>query len=185
MKIVRAVGSALAALALAGAAVAQDQDPRGPRSGGGPAGGPSGGPGGGGPGGPPPIERMLERLGLSEDQKAAVHAVHEKHVGTIRPLADAARQAHEAFQKALDTQPADATKIGELAISMNAAQKKFDAARKAEMDEIKAILTPEQRERLEQALQRGPGGPAGRGPGGPGGPGGPSGSRPDGPPGER
>ncbi len=116
----------------------------------------------------------MERLGLSEDQKAAVHAVVEKDQDTMRPLGEAARQAHEAFQKALDTEPADATKVGQLALAMNAAQKKFDAARKAEMEKIKALLTPEQRERLEQALQRGPG----RGPGGPGGPVGPQ--RPDG-----
>lgn len=143
-------GAALVALALGGVAGAQDQEPRGPRA-------------GGGPGGPPPLERMMERLGLSEDQKAAVHAVVEKDQDTMRPLGDAARQAHEAFQKALDAEPADATTVGQLALAMNAAQKKFDAARKAEMEKIKAILTPDQRERLEQALQRGPG----RGPGGP------------------
>jgi Spy/CpxP family protein refolding chaperone len=123
---------------------------------------------------------MFERLGLTDDQKAAVHAVREKNAEGLRPLGEAARRAHEAFQKALDTEPADATKVGQLAVAMNAAQKKFDAARKAEMDEIKAILTPEQREKLDQAAQRGPGRP----PGGPGGAGGgePRGPRPDGPP---
>jgi len=149
----------LVALALSGVAGAQGQEPRGPRS-------------GGGPGGPSPIERMMERLGLSEDQRAAVHAVIEKDRETMRPLGEAARQAHEAFQKALDAEAPDATQVGQLALAMNAAQKKLDAARKAEMEKIKAILTPEQRERLEQAMQRGPG----RGPG-PGGS-----SRPDGPP---
>ena len=146
-------GAALVALAMVGVAGAQDQEPRGPRP-------------GGGSGGAPPLERMMERLGLSEDQKAAVHAVVEKDQDTIRPLGDAARQAHEAFQKALDSGSTDAAAIGALAIAMNTAQKKFDAARKAEMEKIKAILTPEQREQLEQAMQRG----QGRGPGGPGGP---------------
>lgn len=156
---------ALCALSLSGLAGAQEQEPRGPRS-------------GGGPGGPPPMERMMERLGLSEDQKAAVHAVREKNKDSVRPLGEAARRAHEGFQAALDAVPADATRIGQLALTMNAAQKKFDTARKAEMDEIKAILTPEQREKLEQAVQRGPGGPGRTG--GPGG--GPGGPRPDGPP---
>ena len=121
------------------------------------------GPGPGRPGGPPPMERMMDRLGLTDDQKAAVHAVHEKNQDTMRPLGDAARQAHEAFQKALDGEAPDATKVGQLALAMSAAEKKFDAARKAEADEIKAILTPEQREKFEQAAQRGPG----RRPGGP------------------
>jgi Spy/CpxP family protein refolding chaperone len=111
---------------------------------------------------------MLDRLGLSDDQKAAVEAVHEKNKDSMRPLGEAARQAHDAFQKALDGDAPDATKVGQLALTMSAAQKKLDAARKAEMDEIKAILTPDQAQKLEQAAQRGPG----RGPGGP---------RPDGP----
>jgi Spy/CpxP family protein refolding chaperone len=156
-------GAALCALAWGGVAGAQEQ--RGPRP--------------DGPGGQPPMERMMERLGLSEDQKAAVHAVIEKDQDTMRPLADAARGAHDAFQKALDAPSPDATKVGQLAIAMNTAQKKFDSARKAEMEKIKEILTPEQQERLEQAMQRG----FGRGPGGPGGPGGQGGpQRPDGPP---
>jgi periplasmic protein CpxP/Spy len=146
-------GAALVALALSGVAGAQDQESRGQRQ-------------GGGPGGTPPLERMMERLGLSDDQKAAVHAVIEKDQDTMRPLGDAARQAHEAFQKALDGGSTDAAAIGELAITMNAAQKKFEAARKVEMEKIKAILTPEQREQFEQVMQRG----QGRGPGGPGGP---------------
>ena len=145
----------LSALALIGVGGAQEREQRGPRP--------------EGPGGPPPIERMMERLGLSEDQKAAIHAVVEKDQDTMRPLADAARGAHESFQGALDAPSPDATKVGQLAIAMNAAQKKFESARKAEMEKIKAILTPEQREKLEQAMQRGPG----RGPGGPGGQGGP------------
>jgi len=152
-KLSTIAGAALAALGLAGVAGTQGQEPRGPRP-------------GAGPGGPPPMERMMERLGLSEDQKAAVHAVVEKGQDTMRPLGDAARQAHEAFQKALDAESPDPTHVGQLAIAMNAAQKKFESARKAEMEKIKAILTPEQQEKLEQAMQRGPG----RGPGGQGGP---------------
>ena len=151
-KLSAALGATLCVLVWTGTAGAQDRDSRGPRP--------------EGPGGPPPIERMMERLGLTEDQKAAVQTVHEKNQDSMRPLGDAARRAHEAFQKALDSDSPDAGKVGQLALTMNAAQKKFDAARKAEMDEIKAILTPEQREKFEQASQRGPG----RGPGGPGGP---------------
>ena len=166
MKRSAIAGAVLCAFAC-GVALAQERGPRGPRP-------------GDGPGGPPPMDRMLDRLGLTDDQKAAVQAVHEKNQDTLRPLGEAARHAHEAFQKALDTE-ADAGKVGQLALAMNAAQKKFDAARKAEMDEIKAILTPEQREKFEQAMQRGPGRPPG-GPGAPGGPGGPGGPRPDGPP---
>jgi Spy/CpxP family protein refolding chaperone len=155
-----AIGSvALGALLSAGVAGAQDREPRGPRP--------------GGPGGPPPMERMLDRLGLTDEQKAAVQAVHEKNQDTVRPLGDTARQAHEAFQKALDAESPDATKVGQLALGMKAAQKKFEAARKEEMDEIKAILTPEQRDKFEQVGQRGPGRPF-RAPGGP--------PRPDGPP---
>lgn len=145
-------GATLCALAWSEVAATQERGPRGRPD--------------GAPGGPPPIERMLDRLGLTQDQKAAVDAVHEKNQDAMRPLGEAARRAHEAFRKALDTESPDTNKVGQLAIAMHTAQKRFDAARKAEMEEIKSILTPEQRERLEQAAQRGPG----HGPGRPGGP---------------
>jgi Spy/CpxP family protein refolding chaperone len=165
-----------AVLLLSGASGAQER------------GGPSGQPpqDGRGPGsGPPPIERALERLGLSEKQKAELKAIEEKDRETMRPLMDAARQAHEEFQRALDSDVRDPATLGQLAITMNAARKKVENTRKASLPKILAVLTPEQRDALAaQALEGGGPGPGrpGGAPGGPGGHGGAGGPPPGGGP---
>jgi Spy/CpxP family protein refolding chaperone len=147
-------GAALSALLSCSiAAHAQEPGPRGPRDG-------QDRPGG--PGGPPPIEMLAKRLGLSEDQKAQLKALHEKSQETNRAVFDSARQAHRALDAALEGASPDPATVGQLAITMRAAEKKADAARQAEREEMKSILTPEQREKLDQ-------GPRGFGPP-PGGP---------------
>ena len=62
----------------------------------------------GGPGGPGFGPRLAEELGLSDDQKAQLEALRGKQRETLRPLMESARQAHEAFQTALDADNPDA-----------------------------------------------------------------------------
>ena len=122
----------------------------------------------GGPGGPGFGPRLAEDLGLSDDQKAQLEALRGKQREALRPLMESARQAHETFQTALDAESADATAIGQAALAMKAAEKKLRAAHDAAFEEMKAILTPEQAAKLEQARaqHKGPG-PGGFGRGGP------------------
>jgi len=102
-----------------------------------------------GPGGPGPGRgRLAEELGLGDEQKAQLEA--------IQPLMEAARQAHEAFRSALESENPEATAVGQAALAMKAAERKVRAARDAAFEEMKDVLTPEQREKLEQARQRGP-----------------------------
>jgi Spy/CpxP family protein refolding chaperone len=122
----------------------------------------------GGPGGPGFGPRLAEELGLSEDQKAQLEALRGKQRETLRPLMESARQAHEAFQGALDADNADAAAIGQAALAMKAAEKKLRAAHDAAFEEMKAILTPDQAAKLEQARAQHPGpGPGGFGRRGP------------------
>jgi Spy/CpxP family protein refolding chaperone len=122
----------------------------------------------GGPGGPGFGPRLAEELGLSADQKAQLDALRGKQRETLRPLMESARQAHEAFQAALDADRPDAPAIGQAALVMKAAEKKLRAAHDAAFEEMKAILTPEQAAKLEQARAQhkgpGPGGFGRRGP---------------------
>ena len=113
----------------------------------------------GGPGGPGIGPRFAEELGLSEDQKAQLEALRTKQRETLRPLTESARQAHDAFQAALDADNADAAAIGQAALAMKAAEKKLRAAHEAAFEEMKAILTPEQVAKMDQvrAQQKGPG----------------------------
>ena len=140
---------AVALVALASVAGAQGPGPRGRRP----------GEAGGQPGFGPPAEQMAERLGLSDDQKAQWQALHEKSREAMKPLFERARQAHQAFQSALEAPNPDAPAVGQAALAMHAAEKKLHEAQQALFDEMKSILTPEQREKLEQARGRGPDGP--------------------------
>ena len=125
--------AALAILGFIGAAAAQGPPER--RSG-----GPGFGPREGGP---------IERLDLTDQQKDQVQAIREKHRSENKPLFDAAQKAHQAFQKALEKPGADAASVGQAALAMHAAQKKLETALTAEREEVKSILTPEQREKLD------------------------------------
>jgi Spy/CpxP family protein refolding chaperone len=141
--------AALAALPWVGAV--QAQEPPGPRHGG------EFGPGR--PGGPGFGPHLADELELSDDQKAQLEALRGKQREALQPLLESARQTREGFRAALDAEGADATAIGQAALAMKAAEKKLRAAHDAAFEEMKAILTPEQVAKLEQARaqHKGPG----------------------------
>jgi len=146
--------AAAAVAACPWAGLAQAQDPPAPPR------GHEFGPGRpGGPGGPGIGPRFAEELGLSDEQKAQLEALRTKQRETLRPLMESARQAHDAFQTALDADNADAAAVGQAALAMKAADSKLRAAHKAAFEEMKAILTPEQAAKLDQvqAQHKGPG----------------------------
>jgi Spy/CpxP family protein refolding chaperone len=148
---------AVALLALTSAAFAQGPGPRGRRP----------DDGGGRPGFGPSPEQLAERLNLSDDQKAQWQSLREKQRDATKPLFDGARQAHEAFQNALEAAHPDVTNVGQAALAVHAAEKKLHEAQQAAFEEMKSILTPEQREKLEQSRERGQGGLRRGGPDGP------------------
>lgn len=175
---------AIASLGWIASAAAQGPGEHMRRPGPGGPGGPGFGPGGpGGPGGPQ-MEMMAEHLGLSDEQKAQIKAIHEKTRETVEPLAKAAGDAHQAFDQALNAENADAATVGQAALAMRNADRRIEAQHKAAMESVKALLTPEQAAKFEEMQQhiRRPG-PEGFGPGGPKGaqrqrrPGGPGGRR--------
>lgn len=129
--------AALAILGFIGTAAAQ-----GPRR--------EGGPGhrGSREGGP------MERLDLTDQQKDQIQSIREKHRAENQPLFDTAQKAHQAFRKALEKDGADAQSVGQAALAMKGAQKKLEAALAGEREEVKSILTPEQREKFEAMEKR-------------------------------
>ena len=162
-----------------------------------PAGGPHGhrrdlpmdhgfGPGGpGGPNGPggPPLGMIAQHLGLSEEQKTQLKAIHEKQMEATKPLMQTAGESAAAFEKALEADSPDPAALGQAAIAMRNARRQVEAAHQAGFEEIKALLTPEQRAKVEEMEKhRGErGGDHGFGPGGHGRPGAHRpGGRPDG-----
>jgi protein CpxP len=129
--------------------------------------------------GPPPHDRpfgpgfghgrLAEELGLSDEQKSQLEALRSRQQETLKPLAETARQAHESFRSALEADGADPATVGQAALAMHAAEKKLRAAHDSAFEEMKAILTPEQRDKLEKMHEgrKGARGPYGRGGPGP------------------
>ena len=128
-----------------------------------------------GPGAPSPHDRpfgpgfahgrLAAELGLSDEQKSQLEALRSRQQETLKPLAETARQAHETFRSALEADGADAATVGQAALAMHAAEKRLRAAHDAAFEEMKAILTPEQRDKLAKMHEgrRGPRGPHGPG----------------------
>lgn len=127
--------------------------------------------------GPDP-SRLAALLGLSDEQQAQLKAMRDKNRETLRPLMESARRADHSFRSALEEENPEATAVGQAALAMHTARLKVQAAHAAALEEMKAILTPEQGEKLEEARarfgpgrRRRPGGPEGEsgaasGPGG-------------------
>ncbi len=112
-------------------------------------GGKKGGPGGAGAGGgermnpEARLKMMTEKLGLTEEQQGKVKAIQEKNAPAMKELMAKGRD---------NLTEEDKTKMRE--------------AMKAQMEEIAAVLTPEQKEKMKE--MRGPGGPGGERKGKPG-----------------
>jgi len=113
--------------------------------------------GGWGPGGPafghggpagPWFLHMAGELGLTDDQKTQLKTIADRQRESMKPLMQSARDAHEAFRQALESDSAEATAVGQAALAMKAAQGKLEAAHKAALEEFKSVLTPEQKEKL-------------------------------------
>ena len=115
-----------------------------------------------GPGGPgrPGIGMVAEHLGLSDQQKEQWKVIHERARETGEPLMKAAGEAKQAFDTALEAENAQAVAVGQAALAMRAAHNKVEAHRKATLEEVKAILAPDQLAKLEEFEKNRPG-PAG------------------------
>jgi len=123
------------------------------------------GPRAGGPGGPP-FERALQ---LTDAQRTSLQTLREKEREAIKPLAEQARPLRERLREAVDSS-ADATTVGQLVLDIHSIEKQIQEIRKSYREQFTALLTAEQKQKLEtlESLM-GPGrGGRGRGPGGPG-----------------
>jgi Spy/CpxP family protein refolding chaperone len=102
----------------------------------------------------PDLPRLMETLTLTEEQQSHINAVVARNRENMKPLLQRAREADMAFRAALEAENPDVTAVGQAALAMHAARKKLHAARSAAFEEVKSVLTDEQREELEGASAR-------------------------------
>lgn len=100
------------------------------------------------------MERMARHLNLTDDQKAKIKAIHEKHKDELKSRREATQQARKAFFEAVKNPDTPVDQLRTLHQTLS--DKSFDmlAARRAVRLETRAILTPEQREKAAEAMGR-------------------------------
>jgi Spy/CpxP family protein refolding chaperone len=111
----------------------------------------------------PRIERLAERLDLSEEQKAAIEALHEETREKNAALAKEARLLrHELEGELLKDEP-DGTKVRELNAKLGELRTARQANRLATRLAVRKQLTPEQRDKMLAMGDRRGHGPRGEG----------------------
>ena len=95
-------------------------------------------------------ERLIRDLGLTEAQLASIHAIREKHRPDLLLRRDAARQSGLALRTALGDVATPRPRLQSLHDQASAARFEWMLARRSIRQEIRAVLTPEQRERAAE-----------------------------------
>jgi Spy/CpxP family protein refolding chaperone len=103
--------------------------------------------GAGGPGG----MRMLRQLDLTQEQRDQAFRIFHEQAPAFRERAQAARAAQDALRKAALDASADAGRIRQLADEVGKAHAEMAVMRAETVRRVTALLTPEQRQKLEQA----------------------------------
>ena len=102
-----------------------------------------------------------QELGLSEEQKEAAKQIHEEVWAKAKPLMEQHHQQFEEIHALLDAGNANPTEIGQKAIAAHASMKQVHALHEEGMERFKALLTEEQKAKLEELEKDHEGGPHG------------------------
>jgi Spy/CpxP family protein refolding chaperone len=92
---------------------------------------------------------IAEYLGLSDEQKAQWRALFSKQREQMEPLRAEGRDLRLKLEAALEAQPQDATAVGEAVLAVKAHHEKARAERAAFARQLRALLSPEQQQKLD------------------------------------
>jgi periplasmic protein CpxP/Spy len=95
----------------------------------------------------------LSRLDLTDSQKAEVKRIMDARKATFDSLHERARADWEALDAAADARSPNPATVGAAYLKVRANREAMKAERQALMDQIRAILTPEQRDKLDAMKQ--------------------------------
>jgi len=94
--------------------------------------------------------RIAQALNLSDAQRASIRSIREKHRPELRLRQDAARQAQAALRTALREPATPEAQLRTLHDKASAAQFEMLMTRRTVRQEVRAVLTPEQREKAAE-----------------------------------
>ncbi|MGE3773709.1 MAG: Spy/CpxP family protein refolding chaperone [Gammaproteobacteria bacterium] len=121
-------------------------------------GGGRGGPHGAGPGmmgmGPPPVMHVIRKLDLQGAQREQVFAILDRYQPSLRKLMFSLGDGRDALNGILVTGGLDATRVEQDATAQGQAAHDLYVTTARMLSEIGAVLTPEQRARLERGSDR-------------------------------
>jgi len=99
------------------------------------------------------LERAMERLDLSSEQRARVETVLAEHRGELRQELEAVIASREAQYAAIHGEAFDEAKIRAAAASLGAAQADLAVTRARIANQVRTVLSAEQRARLDDMLE--------------------------------
>jgi Spy/CpxP family protein refolding chaperone len=99
-------------------------------------------------------EHLTRALNLTDEQQAAARQIHEEMMPRAEALMEQHRQQREELHALLDTANPNPTEVGNKAIAAHATRNQLKALHEEGMTRFKALLTEEQRTRLEEMHER-------------------------------
>lgn len=127
--------------------------------------------------GPPRLERLAERLDLSEEQTAKIQSIHENARDGVVGLRKEMMRLHNDLEGEMLEDEPNLTKVRQIAKQIGEIRTKMQISRLESQIAVRGVLTPEQRDKFlmmkERGRRGGPGMHECHGPGGMQGPGGP------------
>jgi Spy/CpxP family protein refolding chaperone len=100
--------------------------------------------------------RSLRRLDLTEAQREQVKKIFQEQAPAMRERMESARNAQQELRKAAISPNFDSGRARDLADTAAKAHADVALMRAETMSKVVALLTPEQRAKLEEASERGP-----------------------------
>jgi Spy/CpxP family protein refolding chaperone len=98
--------------------------------------------------------RGLSRLGLTESQKADVQRIMDSRKATFESLHGRTQADWEALREASEASNPNASTVGAAFLKLRADREAMRAERESTMQEIRSILTTEQKDKLDTMKQQ-------------------------------
>jgi periplasmic protein CpxP/Spy len=98
--------------------------------------------------------RGLSRLNLTESQKNDAHRILDSHRATFQSLHEQARANWDALRTVSESQAPDTSAVGAAFLKLRASRQALRAERASAMQEIRSVLTTDQKNQLDTMKQQ-------------------------------
>ncbi|HZQ67528.1 MAG TPA: Spy/CpxP family protein refolding chaperone [Terriglobales bacterium] len=97
---------------------------------------------------------MTDYLGLSSDQQSQVKQIMDKEKSSMKPLFSQMQQGHQAMRQLIESGAFDEAKAREIATQQSQNLVEMEVQKARMFSEIYQVLTPDQRTKAKQFLDR-------------------------------